>query len=83
MCDGEDRHVRLESDEDDVIRKVVDREASHIRVTDSRHDGTGPRELLEMMKRLPYFVCEPYSYFLAPIAIPIRRIAQLATCSRT
>lgn len=83
MCYGQDGNVARESDKDNLIREIVDRETSHIGVADARHDSAGPRELLQMMKCLPDFACKSFSDFATAIAIPRRDLAQLATCSWT
>ena len=70
--------MSCESNEDDVIREVVDRQAAYIAVIDTRNESAGRGKLLEMLKCLANFTCEAIGYLIASVTVPICRLTQLA-----
>jgi uncharacterized ferritin-like protein (DUF455 family) len=74
--------VRRQPNENDVIRKIVNRQAAHISIIDTWNEAACRRKLLEMLKCLANLAREVLSRGIAPFAVPVGRFAELAACSR-
>ena len=81
MCDREHRNVIPEPDEHDVVRKVVDGEASDILVGDTGNERSCIGKLLQMTERLPNLRGKALGYVGAPFPIPGSCFTQFAPCS--
>jgi hypothetical protein len=81
VSDRQYRDVTFESNEYDVIRKVVNRKATDVAVDDARNEGSCFGKLLQVQKRLSDFSGESVRYLTAPFAVPVRGFTQLATCA--
>lgn len=81
MRNCKDGDVPFQSDEDDMVREVVDGEASYVRIGNAWNEPAGTGELLEVLKRLSNFRCEAFGDFRVPLPVPRDRFTQLAPCS--
>lgn len=79
MRDGKHRDVTRESNEHDVIRKVVDGQAPYVSVCNPRNKRSCFGKLFEVQERLPDFGSESIGYFAAAFAIPSSCLTQFAT----
>lgn len=70
--------MTLETNEYDVIRKVVNRKASYVGVTNAGNECSGVGKLFEVAKRLPNFRGEPLCYLAAAFAVPGDCLTQFA-----
>lgn len=82
MCNREHRKVILETNKDHVIRKIVNRKLSCIRIADAGDNPAGVREQLEMLQRLPHFSREPHGDIFISFAVPRDRILKLPASTR-
>lgn len=81
MRDRKYRDVTREPDEDDVVREIVDRQASHIAACNTRNESSCFGKLLEVQEHLTDFCRESASYLAAPFSVPSRCLTQIAACA--
>jgi hypothetical protein len=59
MRDRQHGNVTCESDEYDVIRKIVDWKSAHVAIRNTRNERPSLGRLLEMPERLPHLSFNP------------------------
>jgi len=70
VCDRQYRNAIKQSDEYDVIRKIVNGKPANIRIGEARQESSGRRELLEMFECSRNFSGESFRHFFVSLALP-------------
>jgi hypothetical protein len=78
MCDRQNRDLTRQSDENEVVRKIVDRKSAHLRILDTRNGCSALGEQLEVPERLLNLSRKSICYFPVPFSIPGDCLAQFA-----
>jgi hypothetical protein len=70
VCDRQHGNAINQSDEHDVIRKIVNGKPANIGIWEARQESSSRRELLEMFECSRNFSGESFRHFFVPFAIP-------------
>jgi hypothetical protein len=78
VCNRQNIDMSRETQEDDVVREVVNRQAPHVRIIHTGNDCACGGKPFKVLERKPNLVREPFSDVAALVAIPISCLTQLS-----